>query len=268
MSKFSNRFALIAVAAVVSAAPVFSFAGPTEPDPKWKQHDEKRPKPPIVTPGTIPTEGEKAPSDAEVLFDGKDLSKWEGQWDVKDGVMFSGKGMLKTKEGFGSCQLHIEWSAPTPPKGTSQGRGNSGVYLMDRYEIQILDNFNNETYADGYAGAVYGQYPPLANPLRPPGEWNVYDIIFHAPKFGEDGKVKEKTRVTVFVNGVLVQDDVTLTGPTANGSRPPYPSHKEHGDKAPLALQDHGNPVRFRNIWIRPVGEKTETELKAKLPRK
>ena len=265
MSKIRSRLALVAAGVLALGAVPFSLAGPTQPDPKWEIHDEKRPKPPTVTPGTIPTEGEKAPADAEVLFDGKDLSKWKGDWDVKDGAIYSGTGMLTTKEGFGSCQLHIEWSAPTPPKGDSQARGNSGVYLMNRYEIQVLDNYNNPTYADGYAGAVYGQYPPLANPLRPPGEWNVYDILWHAPKFGDDGKVTEKAHVTVFVNGVLVQDDVTLTGPTGYHVRPRY---AKHGDKEPLALQDHGNPVRFRNIWVRPLGEKTEKELKEKLPQK
>ena len=264
MLKSCSTFALIAAAAFGGLA-LAAQAGPTEPDPQYGVHDEKRPKPPVVTPGTVPTEGQAAPADAVVLFDGKDASQWNGGWEVKDGVLISGKGYATTKEGFGSCQLHIEWAAPTPAKGTSQGRGNSGVFLMGKYEIQVLDNYENETYADGYAGAVYGQYPPLANALRPPGEFNVYDILFHAPKFAEDGSVTEKARVTVFVNGVLVQDNVTLTGPTGHKSRPPY---KKHPEKLPLGLQDHGNPVKFRNIWIRPLGEKTEAELKEKMPQK
>jgi hypothetical protein len=264
MLKIHKPFALLAVVALVGGMSGVSSAGPTEPDPKWEIHDMKRPKPPVVTPGTIPTEGQAAPADATVLFDGKNADAWSGNWEVKDGLLVSGKGYNYTKEGFGSCQLHLEWAAPTPPKGESQGRGNSGVFLMSKYEIQVLDNYNNETYADGYAGAVYGQYPPLANPLRPPGEFNVYDIVFHAPKFAEDGKVTEKARVTVFINGVLVQDDVTLTGPSGHHKRPPY---EKHADKLPLGLQDHGNPVKFRNIWIRPIGEKTEAELKEKMPK-
>ena len=266
MSKTYGRFAVASaiVAAALGLGSRVAVAGETAPDPKWGVHDEKRPKPPVVTPGTVPTEGQPAPSDAVVLFDGKDASKWNGNWDVKDGNLVSGKGSFSTKDGFGSGQYHIEWSAPTPAQGTGQGRGNSGVYLMGKYEIQVLDTYQNETYADGYAGAVYGQYPPLANALRPPGEWNVYDIVFRAPKFKDDGSVESPARVTVFVNGVLVQDDVTLTGPSGHKSRPPY---KKHEDKLPISLQDHGNPVRFLNIWVRPLSENTEAELKEKMPK-
>ncbi|MGB6682272.1 MAG: DUF1080 domain-containing protein, partial [Candidatus Acidiferrum sp.] len=157
-------------------------------------------------------------------------------------------GYIYTKQAFGDCQLHVELREPTPPHGESQERGNSGVFLMGLYEVQVLDSYENKTYADGQASALYGQYPPLVNASRPPGQWQWYDIVFHGPRFGPGGKLLRKAHVTVFHNGVLVQDNVELTGPTENGARPPY---KAHPEKLPLALQDHGDPVRFRNIWIR-----------------
>jgi len=227
-------------------------------DTKWKIHDLDRPLPPVVTPGTSSTQDTpgKAPSDAVVLFDGKDLSEWldkndaPAKWKVENGYaeVVPEAGYIHTKTPFGDCQLHVEFSEPVPPKGESQDRGNSGVFLMGTYEIQVLDSYQNKTYADGQASAVYGQYPPLVNASRPPGQWQSYDIVFHGPRFDTSGKLLGPARVTVFHNGVLVQDNVELSGPTGHGERPPY---KPGPDKAPLALQDHGNPVRYRNIWIR-----------------
>jgi hypothetical protein len=229
-------------------------------DTQWKIHDPHRPVPSIITPGTASTQDApgKPPSDAIVLFDGTDLSQWlstdggPAKWKVENGYMevVAKSGYIHTKQSFGDCQLHVEFSEPTPPQGESQERGNSGVFLMGLYEIQVLDSYDNKTYADGQAASVYGQYPPLVNAARPPGQWQSYDIVFHGPRFDAGGKLLRPARVTVFHNGVLVQDNVELTGPTEHGQRPPY---KAGPDKAPLALQDHGNPVRFRNIWIRPL---------------
>jgi hypothetical protein len=227
-------------------------------DTRWKIHDPNRPVPAVINPGTSSTQDSPGnpPSDAVVLFDGKDLSKWQQQdgspakWKVENGYVevVPRTGELRTKEAFGDCQLHVEFREPTPPHGESQERGNSGVFLMGLYEVQVLDSYDNKTYADGQASALYGQYPPLVNASRPPGEWQWYDIVFHGPRFDAAGKVLRPARFTVFHNGVLVQDNVELTGPTANGVRPPY---KVTPEKLPLGLQDHGNPVRYRNIWIR-----------------
>lgn len=229
---------------------------------KWKIHDPDRPLPPVIEPGTASTEDMpgRAPSDATVLFDGKDLSNWAdkdgkpAKWKVEKGYMqvVPESGYIYTRASFGDCQLHIEFSEPVPAVGDGQDRGNSGVYLMSLYEIQVLDSYQNKTYADGQAAAVYGQYPPQVNAARPPGEWQTYDIVFHGPHFTKDGKLARPARVTVLHNGVLVQDNVTLTGPTEHGQRPPY---KPHAAKMPLGLQDHGDPVRFRNIWIRELHE-------------
>jgi hypothetical protein len=224
---------------------------------KWAIHDESRPLPPVVDPGPAGPLA-PAPSDAVVLFNGQDLSSWEdmkgqpARWKVEGGYaeVVAKTGAIKTKQGFGDCQLHVEWATPAAVVGESQGRGNSGVFLMDIYEVQVLDSYNNKTYADGSAAAVYGQYPPLANASRKPGEWQTYDIIFHRPRFDAAGKVLSPARLTVLHNGVLVQDNVELTGPTGHHVRPPY---KAHADKLPLSLQDHGNPVRYRDIWIRPL---------------
>jgi hypothetical protein len=222
---------------------------------EWQIHDPNRPMAPVITPGPagppVPP-----PSDAIVLFNGKNLSKWtdaKGQparWKVENGYVevVPDTGSMRTVQGFGDCQVHVEWMAPSPAKGEGQERGNSGVFLMDLYEVQVLDCYNNKTYADGQTAAIYGQYPPLVNACRPPGEWQTYDIVFHRPRFGQDGKVLIPARMTVFHNGVLVHECAQLTGPTAHKARPPY---KMHADRLPLSLQDHGNPVRFRNIWIR-----------------
>jgi hypothetical protein len=224
----------------------------------WKIHDLNRPLPPVIDPATSSTQElpGRAPSDAVVLFDGKDLSRWvhkdgtAAKWKVENGYaeVAAKTGYIYTRDSFGDCQLHVEFAEPVPPKGESQERGNSGVFLMGLYEIQVLDTYENKTYADGMASAVYGQYPPLVNASRPPGRWQSYDIVFHGPRFDPEGKLLRAARVTVLHNGVLVQDNVELSGPTAHGERPPY---KAQPDKLPLALQDHGNPVRYRNIWIR-----------------
>lgn len=228
---------------------------------KWKIHDPNRPLPPVVDPGTASTPElpGRPPSDAVILFDGKDLSKWIGkdgkpaQWKVEGGYMevAAKTGNISTRDSFGDCQLHVEFAEPTPAVGESQERGNSGVFLMGLYEIQVLDSYDNKTYADGQAAAMYGQYPPLVNASRPPGQWQTYDVVFHGPRFSAD-KLLRPARVTVLHNGVLVQDNVELTGPTAHNERPPY---KPTPDKLPLQLQDHGNPVRYRNIWIRELHE-------------
>ena len=229
---------------------------------KWKIHDLNRPLPAVVDPGTASTQDApgRPPSDAVVLFDGKDLSHWvsaadrgPAKWKVENGYMevVAKTGYIATRDSFGDCQLHVEFAEPSPGVGESQERGNSGVFLMGLYEIQVLDSYENKTYADGQASAVYGQYPPLVNASRPPAQWQTYDIIFHGPRF-KDGKLSRPARVTVLHNGVLVQDNVEPTGPTAHGERPPY---KPGPDKLPLQLQDHGNPVRYRNIWIRELQE-------------
>jgi hypothetical protein len=204
-------------------------------------------KPPIVTPGATNSD---PPSDAIVLFDGTDLSSWRGgdKWKIEDGVAIVGKGQITTNEEFGDCQLHIEWSAPTPPKGQGQGRGNSGVFMMGRYEVQVLDSYDNETYFDGQAAAIYKQTPPAVNATRPPGEWNTYDIFWTAPRFEEDGSLKSPAFITVMHNGVLVLNHFELLGDTPFNRPPEY---KAHPPKGPISLQDHGNPMRFRNIWVR-----------------
>lgn len=247
------------IAAMTMAAGLAAIPCPAQEDPtKWKIHDESRPLPPVVTPGTPSTQEKagRAPSDAVVLFDGKDLAKWEGtdngpaKWKVEKGYVevVAKTGYIHTKQAFGDCQLHVEFNEPTPPHGESQERGNSGVFLMGIYEVQVLDSYENKTYADGQASAVYGQYPPLVNAALPPGEWQTYDIVFHGPRFDSAGNLLKPARLTVFHNGVLAQDNVPLTGPTAHGERPPY---KQGPEKAPLALQDHGTTVKYRNIWIR-----------------
>jgi hypothetical protein len=256
----------------VTALAAFGGSSPplaqAQPDPTYLDHDRTRPQPAIITPGTPSTQEQagKPPSDATVLFDGKDLSQWVSldgtptKWITRDGYMecVRGSGYVRTLQNFGHCQLHVEWATPTPPHGEGQGRGNSGVFFgLDRYEIQVLDSFENKTYADGSAGAVYGQYPPLVNATRAPGAWQSYDIVYTAPRFDSAGKPVSSVRVTVFLNGVLVQNNVELTGPTSWLERAPYEPHPE---KQPISLQDHGNPVRFRNIWVRELGKPGKKE--------
>lgn len=206
-------------------------------------------KPPVVTPGETDSD---PPSDAIVLFDGSDLSRWKNadDWTVKDGVAVVGKGPITSKDEFGDCQLHLEWSSPKPAAGQGQGRGNSGVFLMGRYEVQILDSYENETYFDGQAGAIYKQTPPAVNATRPPGEWNTYDIFWTAPRFDEEGELASPAYVTVVHNGVLILNHFELEGDTPFNRPPRYQAHPPQG---PITLQDHSNPVRFRNIWVREI---------------
>jgi hypothetical protein len=219
---------------------------PIIPYQKWRVHDVSRPRPPMVTPGA--TVG-AAPSDAIVLFNGTDLSQWTTQkWKVEDGYVevVPGTGGLATKEKFGDVQLHIEWAAPAEVEGKSQSRGNSGVLLMNRYEVQVLDCFENPTYADGQAASIYGQWPPLVNACRKPGEWQTYDIVWEAPRFEGETLVKPAF-VTVFHNGVVMHNRQQVIGTTPHAQVGIY---KAHGDDR-LQLQNHGDKVRYRNIWIR-----------------
>ena len=224
---------------------------PYLPGGEWRVHDSARPQPRAVTPG----EAGRPPSDATVLFDGASLDAWragEGAagWELADGAMVvNGTGSIETREHFGDCQLHLEWSAPEEVSGASQGRGNSGVFLMGRYEIQILDSFENPTYADGGAGALYGQAPPAVNAARAPGEWQSFDILFRAPRF-EKGELRSPAHATVLHNGVCIHDAVEFQGATAHRALAAY---SEHAPEGPIGLQDHGNPVRFRNVWVRPL---------------
>lgn len=237
---------------------------PMLPGNKWHVHDSARPEAPVITPGTFSTQETpgKAPSDATVLFDGTNLDKWEytngkpADWKVENGYMEVRGGQIRTKDKFGDCQLHIEWSAPNPPKGDSQGRGNSGIFLMGRYELQVLDSYQNPTYADGAAAGIYGQYPPQVNATLPPGQWNIYDVIWEAPRF-KDGKVETPAYITVLHNGVLVHNHTALLGSTGHRTLAQYSPHDLTGA---LELQDHGNPVHYRNIWIRPIKNDTNTE--------
>ncbi|MFC2156039.1 family 16 glycoside hydrolase [Acidobacteriota bacterium] len=221
-------------------------------NPAWKIHDRNQPLPKVVDPG----KPGKPSSDAMVLFDGSDLSQWRkldgkpASWIVKDGFMqpVRGSGDIRTYRCFGDCQLHIEFATPLPVSGRGQGRGNSGVFLMGIYEVQVLDSFNNPTYADGQASALYGQYAPQVNACLEPGKWQAFDIIFHGPRFGPGKKLKKPANITVLYNGVLTLDHVELTGPTSWLQRLPYRFHPE---KLPISIQDHGNPIRYRNIYVR-----------------
>jgi hypothetical protein len=222
---------------------------PLLPGTSWHVHDPDRPQPKVVQPGL----GTAPPSDAIVLFDGRDLAHWRSgqapaQWTLADGAMVvNGKGSIESVETFGDCQLHVEWAAPAKVESASQGRGNSGVFLMGRYEVQVLDSHANRTYADGQAAALYGQKPPLVNACRPPGEWQTYDIVFRAPRWNGD-ELASPARITVLHNGVLVHDAEPLLGGTTHKAVAKYVKHAE---ELPIALQDHGNPVRYRNIWVR-----------------
>ncbi|MGI8916072.1 MAG: 3-keto-disaccharide hydrolase [Chloroflexota bacterium] len=241
-------------------APVGYSDTPLIPGSEYRVHDSTRPQPTIVTPGTssIAAAAGLPPSDAVILFDGSDLSGWtnlKGEaaaWKVANGYMEVAprSGDIRTVREFGDCQLHVEWAAPGEVKGDSQGRGNSGVFLMGRYEIQVLDCYDNPTYADGTAAAIYGEFPPLVNPSRKPGEWQFYDIIWTAPRFDGE-KLVAPAYLTMLFNGVLVHNHRALVGQTSHRKVDPWVAHPATG---PLKLQDHGNPMRFRNIWYRPLG--------------
>ena len=229
---------------------------PLQPDGKWHVHDPARPQPPIVTPGTSFSQQATPPSDAIILFDGKSLDNWRDRkgnpapWKIEDGAMVATKSDIETTNELGDMQLHVEFCEPDPGAHAGQDRGNSGVFLMGRYEIQVLDCYNNKTYADGSTGGIYGQHPPLANVCKPPGEWQTYDIIFTVPHFDAEGKVTTPGYVTVIFNGVVVQNHQAIRGATNWKSPGKYTAH---GLTGPLALQFHNHPVRFRNIWARPI---------------
>jgi hypothetical protein len=233
---------------------------PLLPGSKWHVHDGNRPHPQPVTPGTFSSDQQagKPPSDAIILFDGKTLDAWAAEegggpakWKVQDGYVEvqAGAGDIVTKQKFSDYQLHVEFREPTPAQGHSQERGNSGVFLAGLYEVQVLDGYNNITYADGQVSALYGQSPPLVNAARPPGQWQTYDILFTTPRFA-GGKVSKPGYVTVLLNGVVTQDHTELLGPTVHHALPKW---VVHDPDMPVRLQDHHMPVRFRNIWIRPL---------------
>lgn len=248
----SLRTVLSAATLVLVALPVAAQTAPA-----WPQHSMDRPKPPVAVapPQALPV---AAPPGALVLFDGRDLGWWQkgdgspAAWRLVDGAMevVKGAGGIRTRVGFGDVRVHVEWASPAPAEGTGQDRGNSGVFLMGRYEVQVLDSYRSDTYADGQAGAIYGQYPPRVNVTRAPGEWNSFDIEFRRPRFDSTGAVVTPARMTVRHNGVLVHEDAVLLGPTSHRVRAPY---EAHADELPISLQDHGHPVRFRNIWVQPL---------------
>lgn len=243
----ANKFILFLLTILIS--PILIFCQ-EEGNPKLTEVWE--PVPPIVKPG----ENALPPSDAIILFDGTNLNEWENvnggeaKWLLADGAMTVVKkaGSIKTKKVFGDCQLHIEWRTPEKVEGDGQGRGNSGIFLQDRYEVQVLDSYNNVTYSNGQAGSIYKQFIPLVNVCKAPGEWQSYDIYYSAPKFSENGNIEKPAYVTVVQNGVLIQNHVELKGPTAYIGEPKY---EKHNAKESISLQDHGNPVSYRNIWIR-----------------
>jgi 3-keto-disaccharide hydrolase len=245
--------ALTAIAAPAQTPNLGYEDTPMQPNGRWRVHDSRRPQPRVVSPGKTPGD---APSDAVRLLgaDG-DLSRWrmhDGSpitWTLAGGVLESAKGAIETKDRFTDFQLHVEWATPTPPKGDSQSRGNSGVFLLGKFEVQVLDSYNNPTYADGQAAALYGQYPPLVNASRGPGEWQTYDIVFTAPRF-TGATLATPAVATVVHNGIVVHHATAFWGGTTHRAIVPYSPDMASG---PIGLQDHQNPVHFRNIWIRPI---------------
>src|SRR5215213_9952704 len=254
----------------VSLAVVFAFAlaegsqqaslgyddTPMQPDGKWHIHDGSRPQPQVVTPGLAPLNPVPPPADATLLIgSGDDLSAWQmmdgapATWPMKNGVVQTGKGLMRTRAEFTDFQLHVEFATPREVKGDSQGRGNSGVFLLGKFEVQVLDSYHNPTYPDGQAAALYGQQPPLVNASRPPGHWQTYDIVFTAPRF-RGAALEQPAVATVVHNGIVVQNAARFWGPTAHKKIDPYTPDTAKG---PIALQDHGNPVSYRNVWIRPL---------------
>jgi len=237
---------------------------PMQPDGKWHVHDPNRPKPKVIAPGTNFSQTANAPSDAVVLFDGRDFSKWRGekgdvQWKLVDDYMETTRtGRIRTRDEFGDFQLHLEWATPAKVSGSGQGRGNNGVNIYGRYEIQVLDSYTNVTYADGQAAAIYGQSPPLVNASKPPGEWQTYDIIWESPRWDENKKLTKPAYLTVLHNGVVVHHRRELYGTTPFRALGNYKN--PHPPKGYIELYEHGNPVRFRNIWIRPLGTYDQPE--------
>jgi hypothetical protein len=252
MIKMRLRIVILVMVGGTLVLPLTLLAQQQQPQGDPKLTEVWQPVPPTVTPGL----GSAPPSDAIVLFAGNDLSQWQQadggppKWSIADGAftVVKGTGTLSTKRGFGDCQLHIEWRTPAKVEGQGQGRGNSGIFLQGRYEVQVLDSYNNTTYSNGQAGSIYKQHIPLVNASRKPGEWQSYEIFFRAPRFAENGKVTTPGYLTVVHNGVLIQDHVELKGNTVYIGAPSY---EKHNLKEPLTLQDHGNPVSYRNIWIR-----------------
>lgn len=244
MKKYFLSFCLLGSFSIVTMAQ-------RQGDPKLTEVWNPAPK--VITPGAT---AHNAPSDAIVLFGGTDANAWESvnggavKWKVEDNAITvaGGTGNIKSKQGFGDCQLHIEWRTPAIVKGEGQGRGNSGIFFMGLYELQVLDNYNNVTYSNGQAGSIYKQRMPLVNASRKPGEWQTYDVVFTAPRFNEDGTVKAAARITVLHNGVLVQNSIEIWGATEYIGTPSY---SKHADKLPFILQDHGDAVSYRNIWVR-----------------
>lgn len=248
---------LLAVGVLAQQASLGYDDTPMQPNGRWHIHDGKRPQPRLVTPGPPPVTPVPPPGDATVLVGVRDdLSAWQmtdgspATWAIKDGVLETGKGFLRTRAEFTDFQLHVEFATPREIKGDSQGRGNSGVFLLGKFEIQVLDSYQNPTYPDGQAAAMYGQYPPLVNASRRPGEWQTYDIVFTAPRFTQAHALEKAAVVTVLHNGVLVHDATPFWGPTAHRQIDPYTPETARG---PIALQDHGNPIRYRNVWIRAI---------------
>ena len=241
---FVFAFCVVSAGAIAQGQPRESL------DPKVTEIWDLKPK--KITAGVNPGE---APSDAIQLFDGKDLSKWstlsgaDAKWEIKDGAItvVKGAGDIKTKQTFGDIQLHIEWRSPANVEGEGQGRGNSGIFLQERYELQVLDSYESQTYSNGQAGSIYKQSIPLVNACRKPGEWQTYDVIYTAPKFSDNGRVITPAYITVLHNGVLILNNIQILGPSEYKGLPVYQSHA----KASLKLQDHGNPVSYRNIWVR-----------------
>lgn len=249
------RFALLALLPVVALAADGFTDTPILPGTRWHVHDPDRPQPPRAEAGKAACRATPAPAGSTVLFDGHSAESWEPAggkvpqlWDVRDGALIARGNDIRSKQPFGSGHYHLEWRIPAGRKVQGQAGGNSGVFLMGKYEIQVMEGFANTTYADGSAGAVYGQTPPTLNACLPQGEWQSYDITFVAPTFAPDGALKTKARVTVVHNGVTVQDGTDVLGPTVWRKLPAYQAHP---GKLPLVLQFHGDPVEFRNIWVR-----------------
>lgn len=254
-----NRVHRASIAFAVLAGGLLGLSASQDGSFKWKVHDQARPKPPVVAPGQPATTSAPgtAPSDATVLLGGDvGLKAWRsGNVDCKwtlnpngSAQVKAGTGDVRSREDFSDVHLHVEWMIPADRECRGQGGCNSGVFFMDQYEVQVLGTHGNESYSDGMAGALYGQHPPLANPCRPNGEWNVYDILFRAPRFAKDGSLVSPAYVTMFFNDVLVQNNVAMTGTTSHARRAQY---SKHADKMPIRLQDHGDPITFGNIWVR-----------------